>query len=159
MERKIFSIFTMQEISLCGIFFIIKNFCHRAGRQKTSRRPYHASGGFLEMICHVFSCHIFVMPRSYRRRYRSDRLLDHFIFLQELFQICAADFFEDLMQRDLFLEAQVHLGDLFAVAQFDCRVQQVTHIVGAAPDLRYTAVHVEQRVNGLPYRYGWNIRS
>ena len=24
----------MQEISLCGIFSIIKNFCHSAGRQK-----------------------------------------------------------------------------------------------------------------------------
>ena len=99
------------------------------------------------MIRHVFSCHIFVMPGSCRRRYRSDRLLDHFIFLQELFQICAADFFEYLVQRDLFLEAQVHIGNLLAVAQRNGRVEQVADVVNASPDLRYAAVNIQKSVD------------
>ena len=92
------------EVSLRNISFIIKILLSQSRQTKNLPASLSCVGRFLENDLSCFSCHIFVMPSSYRRRYRSDRLLDYFIFLQELFQICAADFFEYLVQRDLFRE-------------------------------------------------------
>ena len=40
----------------------------------------------------------------------------------------------------------LHIGDLFAVAQFYGGIQQVADIIYAAPDLRYAAVNVQQKL-------------
>ena len=47
------------------------------------------------------------------------------IFFQKFFDVSALDLFEDFLESKAFLEAQLHIGDFFAVAQLYGGVEQV----------------------------------
>ena len=68
------------------------------------------------------------------------------ILLQELFNIRSLNFLERLFDGDLFGKAHLQIGGLLAVAELDGRIEQRTHIIDAAPDLRHAAVDVAGRL-------------
>ena len=106
-------------------------------------------GAFANFLC--FS-HKSAARKAGRRRehyyilyFGSDRA----VLGEQLLNIRAADLLQQLLQSQLFDYAKVHVRDLAAVAQGNTGVHKVAHVIGAAPDLRHTAVDVEQTVDGL----------
>ena len=63
------------------------------------------------------------------------------------FHVCAGNGPERFLERHLFLQPQTHVGDLLAIAQFYRGVEQVAHVVDAAPDFRHAAVDIKKRVD------------
>ena len=76
------------------------------------------------------------------------------ILLQQLFDVGVLDFAEGFFEGYLLDEGELHVGGLFAVAELDSRVQQVAHIIYAAPDLRDAAVDVQEgsSISKVPVR-------
>ena len=80
------------------------------------------------------------------------------IFFQKFFDVSALNLFEDLLECKAFFKAQLHLGQLFAVAQLYGGVEQVAQIIDAAPYLRHAAVDVQQGVDRLmPVRIEYSV--
>ena len=64
----------------------------------------------------------------------------------------------DLLDGHLFHKAHVHVGGLLAVAQLDGGVEQIAHIIHAAPDLGHAAVDVQQRMGAsMPVRMEYSV--
>ena len=67
-------------------------------------------------------------------------------------------FAEGLLDGHLFHEAHIHVGGLLAVAQLDGGVEQIAHIIHAAPDLGHAAVDVQQRIDSsMPVRMEYSV--
>ena len=58
---------------------------------------------------------------------------DNVIFLEKLFDIGALDLFKHLFKSKSFDKIYVHVGDLLAVTELYCSVQESTQVINAAP--------------------------
>ena len=71
------------------------------------------------------------------------------IFQQQLFDIRAVYLFQQLVQDGFLDKGHLHIRQRLAIPQHHAGVQQVADVIGAAPNFRHTAIHVQQRVHGL----------